>query len=114
MREGQANKSFKCLEVLGRSVGHKNALVKGMRPKLYLNIGLISIKWPVKISDLNFWIIVHAFAALVLVGWSSGRILSLDEDITGSCINVQSIWQSSNSQVDGEEIAHVVKAVMFG
>lgn len=114
MRERQANKSFECLEVLRGSVGHKNALVEGMRSKFYQKISLVGIKWSVEIGNGYFWIVVHAFTALVLVGWCSGRVLAFDEDIAGSGVDVQSIWNPSDGQVDSEEITHIVKAVMFG
>lgn len=114
MRERQANKPFECLEVLSSSVGHKNGLIEGMRPKFDLKIRLVSFKCAIEISNGYLWIIVHAFTALILVGWCSGRVLAFDEDITGSGIDVQSIWNPSNGQVESEEITHVVKAIMLG
>ena len=67
-----------------------------MLPKLDQKVGLVCFKRAIEISNRYLWIIVHAFAAVVLVNWSSRRAFAFDEDITRAGVNVQSIWNPCN------------------
>lgn len=80
--EGKAQKTFRCLEWLGRSVGYQYGLVELMSSEFNVSFFEVGIQLAIKVPDLSLFIVLQALGAFKFGLRVTRAVLSLDEKVT--------------------------------
>jgi hypothetical protein len=111
--EGEAEESLGGLEVVRGGVGDEEELVELVRSELDWEEGLVGTQFAIEVGNLHLCVALQALCAGVLVRWGSLRLLALDEEVAGARVDVETVGQPSDRQVDGEVVAHIVQSIVL-
>jgi hypothetical protein len=92
---------------------NQQRFIESVRANLNDQICFVCLQCSIEVGDSNLPPTIFAAWTCEFLRWTSRCILSFDEEIAGSSINVEIVVQSANVHAESEVISHVIEPIAF-